>query len=144
MKTQYGAVPYRVIDGVPVVMLITSRETRRWLIPKGWPEPDLKPAEVAAREMYEEAGLIGHAQREPVGVFHYGKRLSSGRVVPCRVRTFLFDVDQELTEWPEKDQRERRWVAPLEAAEMVEETELASILRGLTVLPPKTKARAAK
>lgn len=133
LRTQYAALPFVVRDGKPLVMLITSRETRRWIIPKGWPEKATKPHTVAAREAYEEAGLKGRIQSRPLAAFYYEKRLKSGRVVTCVVETFLFEVEQELDEWPEKAQRERRWMAPAEAADMVRDKGLAAILLSLPV-----------
>jgi 8-oxo-dGTP pyrophosphatase MutT (NUDIX family) len=91
--TQFAALPWRLSEsGTRQVMLLTSRETRRWVIPKGWPMKKRKPAEVASQEAYEEAGLIGHiVDKRPVGTFHYAKRLAK-REVLCRVRVFLFLV----------------------------------------------------
>lgn len=112
-------------------MLITSRETRRWVVPKGWPEKKLRPRGVAANEAFEEAGLVGTIHKKPIGTFHYYKVLASGKRVPCAVDAFLFEVEQELEDWPEKGQRERRWVSPSEAALMVAEGGLVGILLSL-------------
>lgn len=124
---QYAALPFTIRDGLPQVMLITSRETRRWVIPKGWPEKKLRPMEVAAREAFEEAGLIGRIGKEPFTSFRYEKRLPSGKTTACVVQTFLFEVQQELDEWPEKGQRERRWMSPGEAALLVSEAGLVEV-----------------
>lgn len=117
-------------NGRPRVMLLTSRGTRRWVIPKGWPIPGLTPQDAAAREAYEEAGLVGAVVHEcPIGAYSYEKRLGSGRTVTCRVAVYLFRVDRQLGEWPEKAQRRTRWFAPAEAAALVAEAELAVLLR---------------
>jgi 8-oxo-dGTP pyrophosphatase MutT (NUDIX family) len=87
-----------------------------------------KPAEVARQEAYEEAGLIGHVVRKwPLGNFHYQKRLAK-REVLCQVWVFLFRVERQLDEWPEKNQRETRWFNADEAADLVEEGGLAEII----------------
>lgn len=127
--TQFGALPWRISErGTREVMLLTSRETRRWVIPKGWPMKKRKPAEVASQEAYEEAGLIGQiVGKWPVGNFHYSKRLSK-REVLCRVHVFLFRVERQLDDWPEKSQRETRWFDAEEAVEMVDEGGLADII----------------
>src|SRR3954470_2496314 len=105
--TQFAALPWRLSDnGRREVMLLTSRETQRWVIPKGWPMKKRKPAEVASQEAFEEAGLIGRIiGKRPIGRFHYQKRLRKGDVL-CEVRVFLFRVERQLDNWPEKDQRE--------------------------------------
>lgn len=128
-RDQYAALPYRDAEGVRQVMLITSRETGRWIIPKGWPEKDAKPHELAAREAYEEAGLLGRVANTPCGIYHYDKRMKSGKARTCSVKVFLFAVERELDKWPEKGQRERRWMDPQEAAALVEEGDLAELLR---------------
>jgi 8-oxo-dGTP pyrophosphatase MutT (NUDIX family) len=128
-ETQFAALPFRIGEnGSREVMLLTSRETRRWVIPKGWPMKGLKPPEVAAREAYEEAGLVGRIiGKRPVGIFHYEKRLPKDRLL-CEVRVFLFWVDRQLDEWPEKGQRETKWFDLPEAADLVDEGGLAEVM----------------
>jgi 8-oxo-dGTP pyrophosphatase MutT (NUDIX family) len=85
-------------------MLLTSRETGRWVIPKGWPIKRLKPHQVAAQEAYEEAGLVGSTTSErQVGIYHYEKQFAAGGFL-CEVRVFLFRVDQQLDEPPDRGQ----------------------------------------
>jgi 8-oxo-dGTP pyrophosphatase MutT (NUDIX family) len=119
--TQFAVLPWRISEGgTRQIMLLTSRGTRRWVIPKGWPIKGRKPAEAAAQEAYEEAGLIGHiVGKRPIGNFHYPKRLAQGEVL-CQVRVFLFRVERQLDEWPEKSQRETRWSDDEEAIDLVE------------------------
>ena len=126
---QFAVLPWRISEhGTRQVMLLTSRETRRWVIPKGWPMKKRKPAEAASQEAYEEAGLIGHVVgKRPVGKFHYAKRLSKGEVL-CQVRVFLFRVERQLDDWPEKSQRETKWFDAEEAVGMVDEGGLAEII----------------
>ena len=89
-------------------MLLTSRETRRWVIPKGWPMKKRKPAEVASQEAYEEAGLIGQiVGKRAFGSFHYGKLVGKEAIL-CEVRVFLLREEQQLDDWPEKRERESK------------------------------------
>jgi 8-oxo-dGTP pyrophosphatase MutT (NUDIX family) len=127
--TQHGALPYRrTPDGEIEVMLVTSRETRRWVIPKGWPMKKLKPFATAAREAYEEAGLGGAISRTALGSFTYQKRLKSRKYVDCKVDVYAMEVSNVARRWPERDERERRWFEPQVAARYVEEPELADII----------------
>jgi 8-oxo-dGTP pyrophosphatase MutT (NUDIX family) len=130
-KIQFAALPF-IVDpnGLVQVLLLTSRETRRWVIPKGWPIRGLKPRDVAVREAFEEAGLTGKIiGKRPVGSYRYSKLLTPDVQIPCDVGVFLFRVDQQANEWPEKGQRELQWLRPEEAAKMVVEEELAEIIR---------------
>jgi 8-oxo-dGTP pyrophosphatase MutT (NUDIX family) len=135
---QYGAVPFMVdAAGRVRVALLTSRETRRWVIPKGWPITNLTGAEVASREAIEEAGLSGVvAASKPAGRYSYAKRLSTGETINCQVEVYLLHVQAELDAWPEMAQRVRAWFSPQIAATLVAERALAKILLGLpTNLP---------
>lgn len=100
-------------------MLITSRETGRWIIPKGWSSPEVDPHEIAARAASEEAGLIGTAGAGPIGHFIYDDRRSNGVVLPCRVAVHLFRASGQLDRWPERGQREIAWLTSREAARRV-------------------------
>jgi 8-oxo-dGTP pyrophosphatase MutT (NUDIX family) len=128
--TQFAALPYRTrAGGPPQVMLVTSRETGRWVIPKGWSIKGLKPADVAEREAYEEAGLVGHiVSKKPIGSFHYEKLLPVGRLL-CEVSVFLLQVHHQVADWPERGQRQTEWFDPTDAASLVQESELADIIR---------------
>ncbi|HLO79271.1 MAG TPA: NUDIX hydrolase [Magnetospirillum sp.] len=125
---QYAALPYRVVDGHPEVLLVTSRETKRWILPKGQPERKLAPHQVAETEAYEEAGLVGTVFKAPFAQFDSFKRLKNGCELPCLVRVYLLEVDHELDAWPEKHERERRWMTPGEAALLVTEAGLVRVL----------------
>jgi 8-oxo-dGTP pyrophosphatase MutT (NUDIX family) len=126
---QFATLPWRISEGgTREIMLLTSRETHRWVIPKGWPMKGRKPAEVASQEAYEEAGLIGQVVgKRPLGNFHYEKRLAKSAII-CEVRVFLFRVERQVADWPEKGQRESKWVDAKEAAALVEEGGLAEII----------------
>ncbi|HEX8225722.1 MAG TPA: NUDIX hydrolase [Allosphingosinicella sp.] len=130
MLIQYGVIPVRrTADGGIEVLLITSRETRRWVVPRGNPIAGKSPAESAAQEAYEEAGISGLVDPEPVGRYFYDKRRRSGALHPAEVRLFTMRVAVEADDWPEKGQRERRWFAPAEAAAAVAEADLAELIR---------------
>lgn len=126
---QFAALPWRLDErGMRQIMLLTSRETHRWVIPKGWPMKGKKPAEVAAQEAFEEAGLIGKiVGKKPLGNFHYPKRLTHHTIL-CEVRVYLFRVEQQREAWPEMSQRETRWFDANEAAGLVDESGLAAII----------------
>jgi len=120
-RKQYGAVPWRLNGASREILLISSRGTGRWVIPKGWPIRGLSPAETAAREAYEEAGLGGRISKKPIGSFEYGKRFDDGSVVPTRVDVFALEQMVQHPEWPEQHQRTARWFSVSEAAEAVHE-----------------------
>lgn len=126
---QFGALPFRwSSNGSLKVMLVTTRGRKRWMIPKGWPIPGLKPHESAAREAFEEAGLIGYVDPSAVGSFRYSKRLGAGRQVRCTVEVFPLHVDHQRPHWLEKGERETRWLSVAKAASLVSEPELKMIL----------------
>ncbi len=129
-RTQYAALPFRIdAEGALQVMLITSRETRRWVIPKGWPMRGVKPHGVAAREAYEEAGLEGEIGRRGIGFYYYHKRLKDGSAVPVCVEVYPFRVARQHARWPERDERQCRWLDPEAAAGLVAEESLAGLIR---------------
>jgi 8-oxo-dGTP pyrophosphatase MutT (NUDIX family) len=96
-RVQYAALPYRrKRNSRTEVLLVTSRDTGRWIIPKGWPAKRKSPHKAAAREALEEAGVIGRISRRPLGAFSYKKRLKSGKVVICEVQVFVMKVKRRL------------------------------------------------
>ena len=132
-RVQYGALPYRLPAGRrrAQFMLITSRESRRWVIPKGWPKKGKSPQYSAAREAFEEAGVVGAVGKRAVGSFSYEKRLKNGGVVVCRVRVFALEVTRQSRQWPEKQERVVKWLSASQAAEKVSEPRLSQIIRRL-------------
>jgi 8-oxo-dGTP pyrophosphatase MutT (NUDIX family) len=129
LVAQVAALPVRRNpDGSCHVLLVTSRETRRWIIPKGWPQPPVDDHAAAAREAHEEAGVLGTAHFESIGSYLYQKRRRRG-VTTVRVSVYLLTVTEELAEWPEREHRERAWFTPAEAAAKVDEPELRDLLR---------------
>ncbi|HEX8623497.1 MAG TPA: NUDIX hydrolase [Allosphingosinicella sp.] len=130
MLTQYGVIPVRAAaDGGLEVLLITSRDTRRWVVPRGNPISGKSPAESAAQEAFEEAGIVGEVESEPLGLYSYEKRRRLRGPVPASVHLFRMIVAEERDDWPEKGQRDRRWFAAAEAAAAVHEDELARLIR---------------
>jgi hypothetical protein len=128
--TQYGALPYRLsLSGVEI-MLITSRETQRWVIPKGWPIAGKKPYRVAEIEAFQEAGVKGVISKKPAGLYPYSKALPDGDSRICLVAVFPLRVMLEKTSWPESTERRRQWFGLDEAAELVDEASLAQIIEG--------------
>jgi 8-oxo-dGTP pyrophosphatase MutT (NUDIX family) len=128
-RAQFAALPWRrdAAGGVEV-LLITSRETRRWVIPKGWPIKGKSSAKSAAREAFEEAGVTGKIRKSPVGAYAYDKRLKGGRLQRVRVAVFSLEVEAEAAAYPEAGQREKQWAPITEAAKLVDEPELMVIL----------------
>lgn len=127
-KVQYAALPFRPgRDGVEI-LLITSRETKRWVIPKGWPMKGKAPHEAAAVEAHEEAGLDGRMSDRPVGRFRYDKRLRTGKDRTVEVEVYALRVEAMSGDWPEKEQRRREWFPPAVAAALVDEPELKALI----------------
>ena len=124
---QVGALPVRGSPGSYQVLLITSRESGRWVIPKGWPMKGKKDHDAAAQEAFEEAGVSGKIHKRPLGAYTYEKRRDDG-ADPVRVMVYLLEVQAEKRRWPEREQRQRQWMAVDLAAHLVEEPGLADIL----------------
>lgn len=113
------------------VLLVTSRDTGRWVMPKGWPMDGRDPWEAAAVEALEEAGAEGPIAMSAIGTYAYGKRLSAGQTLPCEVAVYPMRVKRLRKRWKEADERKRRWFGPAAAAKRVDEPELRDMLRGL-------------
>jgi len=132
-RAQFAALPWRLTaEGEIEVLLITSRETRRWVIPKGWPIKGMSSAKSAAQEAFEEAGVRGKVAKGPVGAYAYDKRLKNGRLQHVRVAVFALQVESEAETYPELGQREKRWLPLAEAATLVAESELMVVLATFT------------
>ncbi len=143
---QFGALPFAVgPDGGIRVLLLTSRETKRWVIPKGWPMRHRKPHEAAAQEAFEEAGVTGAVLgKRPVGQYSYSKVIAPSVAVPCVVKVFLLQVSDQAEEWPERHERTVRWFDPRVASEKVAEPELAALLRNLPALVRRRRKQASR
>jgi 8-oxo-dGTP pyrophosphatase MutT (NUDIX family) len=142
VRRQYAALPYRAgADGRLEVLLATSRETKRWVIPKGWPMKGLKPHKAAAREAFEETGAVGRPAKDAIGTYVYWKRLKDSFVL-CRVKVFPLRVEHLEETWSEQDERERRWFPQGEAAARVEEPGLRALVAGFAPAAKAPKAEA--
>jgi 8-oxo-dGTP pyrophosphatase MutT (NUDIX family) len=130
-RLQVAALPLRFSDdGTAEVLLVTTRTTKRWTIPKGWPVKGLKAHEAAAREAEEEAGVRGKMRKKSIGKYLYWKRMADDAVL-CRVKVFELIVEQRLEDWPERDERRQQWFRLSDAADLAGETGLGALLRSL-------------
>jgi 8-oxo-dGTP pyrophosphatase MutT (NUDIX family) len=128
-KAQFAALPWRrTADGRLEILMITSRETRRSVIPKGWPIKGLTPNMTAMQEAYEEAGIEGYISMAPVGSYDYVKIMPTGRGQKVHVDVYGLEVSEEHLGFPEMHERTKFWVSPSAAAEMVDEPELKALI----------------
>jgi 8-oxo-dGTP pyrophosphatase MutT (NUDIX family) len=130
VRVQYGALPYRFTHTAALeVLLVTTRQSKQWIIPKGWPIRGLRPAKSAAREAFEEAGVRGRVGAKSIGLFAYNKTLDGDGIrVNCEVRVFPLLVKRQSEIWPEIEQRVVQWVAPDKAATLIKEPELKALV----------------
>lgn len=120
MALQTGALPWRLgARSRPEILLVTGRRSGRWMIPKGWPMIGRSLADAAAREAFEEAGIRGRIDQQPLGSFGHAKRGLFG-TINVEILVHPLAVEEELPEWPEKAQRTRRWFPLKEAVALVE------------------------
>jgi 8-oxo-dGTP pyrophosphatase MutT (NUDIX family) len=127
-KAQVAALPYRKHGRGVDVLLITSRETKRWVIPKGWPMIGLEDHDAAAQEAFEEAGIRGHTNLKSIGTYVYQKRKKSGVTVEVEVTVYPMEVTKILRNWPEKSERRRKWFPSKHAATLVNEEGLQAVI----------------
>jgi 8-oxo-dGTP pyrophosphatase MutT (NUDIX family) len=126
---QVAALCTRGVGDDKRVLLITSRGTGRWILPKGWPIRGLACSQAALQEAWEEAGVKeATAKADPIGSYAYDKTMGSGLPVPVEALVYSVSVEGLEVEFPEAGQRELRWVTPTEAANLVDEPELKTIL----------------
>lgn len=128
---QYGALCWRMHRGKVEVLLITSRATGRWVIPKGWPMAGRTPAEAAAREAWEEAGVEGRVTETGLGLFSYAKLIGAKSAIYCQVEVFALRVAKLIDKFPERKERRRKWFSAEKAARKVNEPELRQLLQSL-------------
>lgn len=126
---QYAALPWRITGRRLEILLVTSRETRRWVIPKGWPMKGKAPQDAAAIEAFEEAGVTGEIDATSVGSYRYLKRLKRDEAAPIQVIVFPLEVTSQLDHWKEKDQRQVAWFRYQKAAALVVEPNLKRLIR---------------
>ena len=131
-RTQFAALPYRRRKGQVQVLLITSLDTDRWILPKGWPGRSKDGPRTALAEAWEEAGLEGaRVVERPIGEYEGVKRHDSGLMEPCRVLVYELEGGRLVDDYPEAGQRMRRWAPATEAASLVEEPALRRFLSDL-------------
>lgn len=127
-RRQVAALPWRGEGEALRILLVSSRETRRWVIPKGWPMKGKADFAAAAQEAYEEAGVDGVVSETTIGEYEYLKRLKSGAARLVKVDVYPLQVTDELLAWPEKGQRTLEWMTPVEAALAVQEPDLRDLI----------------
>lgn len=117
------------------VLMVTSRDTGRWVMPKGWLMDGKKPWRAAEIEALEEAGAVGFISSVPVGAYHYDKRLGRGRKIHCRVTVYPMMVERLKRRWKERKERKRHWFSLRKAANLVDEDDLSDLLRSIADEP---------
>ncbi|THD76231.1 MAG: NUDIX hydrolase [Phenylobacterium sp.] len=127
-RRQFAALPWRRTEAGVEVLLITSRETRRWVIPKGWRKKDEPATITVARESLEETGAGGRVDETPLGEYRYQKLLKTGAMQRVRVMVYPLEVVHEHEDWPERLVREKLWTTPAEAARLVDEPDLQALI----------------
>nr|WP_166486277.1 NUDIX hydrolase [Jannaschia sp. CCS1] len=136
-RTQFAGLPFRVVKGKQgkrvEVLLVTSRETQRWIIPKGWPMDGLTPADAAAQEVWEEAGARGRGYDLCLGLYSYRKWISATDYLPVIVAVFPVKVRELVDDYPEATQRRRKWFSLKKAAAKVEERDLRQLIETFSV-----------
>ncbi|MCK0207140.1 NUDIX hydrolase [Starkeya koreensis] len=126
---QVAALPFRVAGGQLEILVLTSRQTRRAVVPKGWPMKNRKPWKAAQIEARQEAGLVGKISRKPIGKYRYWKRLRRTFQL-IEVAVFPLAATRQLDDWPERNERAHLWLSAPDAALLVDEPELASLILG--------------
>ena len=126
---QVAALCYKDTPEGKKILLITSRDTGRWIVPKGWPINGKSGAQSALQEAWEEAGVSqADIEAEPTGFYAYDKDINDGLSLPVVTQVYLTKVRNIEDDYPEAEERTRSWFTPAEAADLVAEPELAEIL----------------
>lgn len=140
LPVQTGALPWRISEGAGLeVLLVTGRRSGRWLIPKGWPMVGKTLAAAAAQEAFEEAGVTGTVDPNPLGGFLHGKQHVALGEIQVRIIVHSLMVERELSTWAELGQRERRWFSPEQAARQVQTEALSVLIMQLAERAPARK-----
>ncbi|MCZ4353006.1 NUDIX hydrolase [Roseovarius aestuarii] len=129
VRTQFGALCFRIVRGKVEILLITSRASKRWIIPKGWPMDGKTPSESAQIEAWEEAGVHGKMYNRCLGLYSYRKDIGPAQGVPCVAMVYALKVKRMEHDFPEAKQRKRKWLRPKKAAALVDDPELAQMIR---------------
>jgi 8-oxo-dGTP pyrophosphatase MutT (NUDIX family) len=129
VRTQFATLCFRMVRDKPEVLLVTSRGSKRWIIPKGWPMDGKTPAESAQIEAWEEAGVHGKMYDRVLGLFSYRKEVGPEQGVPCVAMVYAMKVKRIESDYPEAKQRKRKWLRPKKAAALIDDAELAHMVR---------------
>ena len=129
VRTQFAALCYRVVKDKTQILLVTSRGSGRWIVPKGWPMDGVTPARAAMTEAWEEAGVEGQAIDICLGMFSYAKVLGPETMLPCVAMVYPVRVRELDEDYPEAGLRQRKWFSQKKAAKAVQEPELAQIIK---------------
>jgi 8-oxo-dGTP pyrophosphatase MutT (NUDIX family) len=130
-RSQVAALCWRMHRDRVEVLMITSRDTGRWVLPKGWPIAGRDAAGAAVQEAWEEAGVTGVVNPEVLGLFGYDKIVGAKATLPCMVSVFALRVSALARRFPERKERRRKWFAADTAARKVAEPELRMLLRAV-------------
>ncbi|WP_380057169.1 NUDIX hydrolase [Falsihalocynthiibacter sp. SS001] len=129
VRSQFGTICYRIVNGKVQILLVTSRRSRNWIVPKGWPMDGKTPAQAAEIEAWEEAGVRGKIRENCVGLYSYSKDKGKIGSFLCVVSLFALHVQHVEQKFPEHKERKRKWVSRKKAAKMVSEPALGALLR---------------
>ncbi len=129
VRTQFAALCYRIVKDKTEILLVTSRGTGRWIVPKGWPMDGVTPARAAITEAWEEAGVQGQCADICLGLFSYAKSVAPEMLLPCVVMVYPVRVSNLADNYPEAGSRQRKWFSQKKAARAVKEPELAQIIK---------------
>lgn len=133
---QYGVLPWRVgRKGDLRILLVSARARQGWGVPKGWPVEGRAPFMSAALDAFEEAGIVGDIDPRPLTDYRYPRSGEDEAARICRVTLFAMRVRGTLSHWKERGERQRRWFAAAEAADRIEDVELARFVRVLASRP---------
>ena len=125
---QIGALCYKIVDDKTQVLLITSRKSKRWIIPKGWKIDKLSNRKSAALEAWEEGGVLGKVSTRSIGTYDYRKKNDLGNFFTCRVKVYGLRVKSLKRKFPEQGQRQLQWVDTNKAIKYVFEPELKKLI----------------
>ncbi len=136
---QIASLCYREKNEKLRILLITSKRSRRWIIPKGWKIDKMSNRKSAALEAWEEAGAQGRVSEKLIGTYYYRKKVTSDDFKTCAVKVFALNVAAIKKKFPERGQRKVKWVTPNEAILLVAEPELKNLIRKFTKKLEKRK-----
>jgi len=144
VRTQFAALCYRIRKGKVQILLVTSRRSKRWIVPKGWPMDGKTPGACAAREAWEEAGVKGKVSESCLGAYAYAKMHPGKDALPCLAMLYPLKVKTIEKKYPERKERRRKWVSRKKAARLVNAEDLARLILMFDPALPDAKADAAK